>query len=170
MQTGIDRTQPLNNRLIQALILVGMTLGLGACANDSKGQSLTAESLTKQTAAAATQPNQTAAPSDALFELRTYTTHPDKLDALHSRFRDHTQGLFEKHGIINVAYWTPVEKPNTLVYLIDHKSKAAAEASWKAFIADPEWRAVYAASQANGPLVANIESVFMTATDYSPRI
>jgi len=148
-----------------AAMLASLIVLLSACATNQIGQGL-------QTQVAQTAPaNSTTNPqSEPLFELRTYTTHPDKLDALHSRFRDHTQGLFEKHGIINVAYWTPVEKPNTLVYVIAHKSKAAAEASWKAFIADPEWRTVYAASQASGPLVANIESVFMTATDYSPRI
>ena len=34
-----------------------------------------------------------------VFELRTYTTNEGKLDDLNARFRDHTIGLFEKHGI-----------------------------------------------------------------------
>ena len=32
-------------------------------------------------------------------ELRVYFANEGKLDALHSRFRDHTTRLFEKHGI-----------------------------------------------------------------------
>ena len=32
-----------------------------------------------------------------VFELRTYTAMPGKIDALHARFRDHTVKLFEKH-------------------------------------------------------------------------
>ena len=41
-----------------------------------------------------------------VYELRTYTTNPGKLDALNARFRDHTIRLFQKHGIESVGYWT----------------------------------------------------------------
>jgi hypothetical protein len=110
----------------------------------------------------------TQAADSELYELRTYTTNDGKLEALHSRFRDHTQTLFEKHGMRNVAYWVPTEKDNTLVYLIAHSNAEAAVASWKAFVADPEWKSVYSASVADGPLVKNIDSVLLNATDYSP--
>ena len=53
-----------------------------------------------------------------VFELRTYTTPEGKLPNLEARFRDHTMSIFEKHGITNVAYWTPQDEPlsaNTLV-------------------------------------------------------
>jgi len=140
---------------VTAVIFSGLIFFLGACASTQVGSALSSAEATAQ--------------SNLLYELRTYTTHPGKLEELHSRFSNHTQALFEKHGIKNVAYWTPVDTPNTLVYIIAHTSKEAAEASWKAFVADEEWRTVYAESQANGPLVANIESVFMTTTDYSPR-
>ena len=103
-----------------------------------------------------------------VYELRTYTTNEGKLDALHSRFRDHTMQLFEKHGMKNVGYWIPADKPNTLIYMIGHKSTAAAGASWKEFIEDPEWQKVYAASIADGKIVATIDNVFLSATDYSP--
>jgi hypothetical protein len=43
----------------------------------------------------------------ACFELRTYHAAEGKLEALQSRFRDHTTSLFAKHGMTNVAYWTP---------------------------------------------------------------
>jgi NIPSNAP len=70
----------------------------------------------------------------------------------------------------NVAYWVPKDKPDTLVYLLAHKNRAAADASWKAFIADPEWQAVFKASETSAGvrLPSKIESVFMDATDYSP--
>jgi hypothetical protein len=106
--------------------------------------------------------------SDWVYELRTYTANEGKLDALHARFRDHTLTLFERHGMRNVAYWTPSDPPDRLIYIVAHASKGAATASWKAFVADPEWQAVYAASIEDGRLVANIESVFMRPTDYSP--
>ena len=108
-----------------------------------------------------------------VYELRTYTTNEGKLDALHTRFRDHTLKLFEKHGIQNIAYWVPTDEAtsnNTLVYVIKHKSREAAKESWQAFIADPDWKAAYQASVADGKLVSKVESVYMNATDYSPEI
>ncbi len=70
-----------------------------------------------------------------VFELRTYTTHDGMLPALESRFRDHTMRIFEKHGMKNIGYWTPIDKPNTLVYIIAHASREAADVSWQAFAA-----------------------------------
>lgn len=58
--------------------------------------------------------------SAVVFELRTYTTHEGRLPALEARFRDHTMGLFEKHGMRNVGYWIPADRPNTLIYIIAH--------------------------------------------------
>ena len=106
-----------------------------------------------------------------VFELRTYTATPGNLSNLHARFRDHTTRIFRKHGMEVVAYWAPTEgeeAENTLVYVLEHQSRAAADASWQAFIADPEWAEVAAASNANGPILAGIEKLFMKATDYSP--
>lgn len=102
-----------------------------------------------------------------VFEMRTYTTFEGKLDALNSRFRDHTLTLFEKHSMKSIGYWTPSDKPNTLIYIVAHQSKAKASESWKNFINDPNWKKAYAASIAKGKLVKNIESVYMNATDYS---
>ena len=105
-----------------------------------------------------------------VFELRTYTTREGKLDNLNARFRDHTIGIFEKHGIKSVGYWIPVAKENTLIYVIKHKSRDAAKASWKAFIADPEWKKVAVESQKDGQILAKApESVYMESTDYSPK-
>lgn len=103
-----------------------------------------------------------------LYELRTYYTPEGKLDALNSRFRDHTLRIFEKHGMKNVIYLTPTDKDNMLVYLIAHKSEDAAAASWKAFGADPEWKKVAEETQRDGRLVEKVERMYLTPTDYSP--
>ena len=103
-----------------------------------------------------------------VFELRTYTTNEGKLDALQARFRDHTTRIFKKHHMTNVGYWVPQDKPNTLIYIISHESRDAAKANWDSFRADPEWQKVQKESEANGKIVAKVESVFMNATDYSP--
>ena len=105
------------------------------------------------------------------FEMRTYFAAPGKLDALHKRFREHTCALFEKHGMTNIGYWTPLENPDTkLVYVLAYPSREARETSWKAFMADPDWQAAYKASETDGKLVAKVESSFLNATDFSPAI
>ncbi len=105
-----------------------------------------------------------------VFELRTYTTHDGMLPALESRFRDHTMRIFEKHGMKNIGYWTPIDKPNTLVYIIAHASREAAGVSWQAFISDPEWQKVAEESQKNGPLLikGGIQTQYLNPTDFSP--
>ena len=103
-----------------------------------------------------------------LYEMRTYTTNDGKLQALQSGLREHTMGIFEKHGMPNISYWIPADLPNTLIYVIAHKNADVVKGNWEAFVADPAWREVYAASIADGQLVKNIENVFMTKTDYSP--
>lgn len=105
-----------------------------------------------------------------LFEIRTYTTEPGRLDALHKRFRDHTTKLFEKHGMVNIGYWTPTDEPrskDTLIYVLAHKDADAAKTSWDGFRNDPDWQKVRAASEADGPIVKKVESVFLNPTDYS---
>lgn len=106
-----------------------------------------------------------------VFEIRTYTTLEGKLDALNARFRNHTTRLFEKHGMKNVGYWTPSDAPlsqNTLIYILAHENREAAKKSWDAFRSDPEWLKARADSEAQGKIVAKVESVYVSATDYSP--
>lgn len=106
-----------------------------------------------------------------VFELRTYTAPEGKLGDLHARFRNHTLRIFQKHGMASVAYFSPEDTPlssNTLVYLLAFPSREAAKKSWDAFRSDPEWKKVAAETQANGPIVTKVESVFLDATDYSP--
>lgn len=105
------------------------------------------------------------------YEMRIYYAAEGKLDALHARFRDHTTKLFEKHGMTNVGYWTPVENPTRkLTYVLSYPDRAAREKSWKAFLADPAWQKAHRESEVGGKLVAKIESLFLEATDYSPEI
>ncbi|MEX0906442.1 MAG: NIPSNAP family protein [Balneolaceae bacterium] len=103
-----------------------------------------------------------------VYELRTYTTHEGRLDALHQRFENHTMDLFAKHGMTNIDYWVPVNQDNTLIYVLSHESREAAEESWAAFSADPDWRQVYEESHADGEIVSHVESVFMERVPYSP--
>lgn len=111
------------------------------------------------------------AQSGRVYELRTYTAPDGKLGELNARFRNHTMRIFQKHGMTNVAYFTPQDAPlsqNTLVYIISHANRDAAKESWAAFQKDPEWQKVAQESQVNGKIVASVVSQFLVPTDYSP--
>ncbi|MBM3881048.1 MAG: NIPSNAP family protein [Verrucomicrobia bacterium] len=108
------------------------------------------------------------------YEMRTYHAAPGKFNDLHARFRNHTVKLFEKHGMVNLGYWVPMDEKDgaadTLIYVLAYPSREAREKSWKGFMSDPDWQAAYKASEVNGRLVAKIETQFLQATDYSPPI
>lgn len=106
-----------------------------------------------------------------IYELRTYWAHPGKAEALHARFRTLTLGLFERHGMQVVGFWTPTadaEAQGDLVYLLAFPDEGAARAAWEAFRADPDWVAGKAASEVGGALAARVTSAFLAPTDYSP--
>lgn len=127
-------------------------------------------SVTSELAAQQPTGSNNAVTVQPVFELRTYTTHAGRLDALIRRFRDHTTHLFERHGMVNVGYWVPQDSPlsaNTLIYVLQHSSREAAVESWAAFRGDPEWQEAARASQEDGAIVDNVVSVFMDPTDFS---
>ncbi|NJM55790.1 MAG: NIPSNAP family protein [Verrucomicrobiae bacterium] len=104
------------------------------------------------------------------YELRIYKTNPGKLEDLLARFRNHTCKIFERHGMENIGYWVPLDDDkgaqDTLIYVIAHKDREAAKASWAAFRKDADWQA---ASEKNprrtGKILAQRPSpLFMTAT------
>jgi hypothetical protein len=111
--------------------------------------------------------------ASTVYELRVYHANEGKLDDLLKRFREHTTALFEKHGMKNVAYWTPLDDPlkgKTLIYVLAHPSREAATSNWQAFRDDPEWQKVRDVSEANGKLVDKVDSTFMVLTDFSPTL
>jgi hypothetical protein len=107
--------------------------------------------------------------SAKVYELRIYHAVPGQLDKLVARFRDHTDRLFAKHGMKSVAYWTALDEPaksSTFFYILEHPSREAAVANWKAFQDDPEWKSVKARSEENGKLVESVDSTYLTLTDF----
>lgn len=124
---------------------------------------------------AAISPASSASPTrthddDRVFEIRTYTVAPGQLPALNRRFRDNTVRIFNKHGMTSIGYWTPLDTARaetTLIYVLAHSSREAARKSWADFSADPEWKVVRAATEAEGLKVLKVESTFAAPTDYS---
>ncbi|MPR34739.1 NIPSNAP family protein [Salmonirosea aquatica] len=109
-----------------------------------------------------------AEPSGRLYEMRIYYCEPGRLDALLTRFRNHTTRIFEKHGMTNVGYWLPIDNTdNKLVYVLSYPDMAAREAAWKAFGSDPEWKKVASDSEKDGKIVSKVDKIFMHETDFS---
>ena len=100
------------------------------------------------------------------YELRTYTANPGKMDALLERFRSNTIGLFTEHNMKSLGYWIPVDRPDVLVYLLEHDGDPIT--NWTAFGTDQRWIDAKAASEVDGVLTAGIESVMLEATDLHP--
>ncbi len=106
-----------------------------------------------------------------VFELRTYTMHPGRINAINARFRDYTRELFQKHDMTNVMYWYTVPQDGTqpeLVYLLAHKSEKSGKSSFEKFRKDPAWVVVRDASERDGQIVENVDSKYLKALEFSP--
>lgn len=106
-----------------------------------------------------------------VYELRTITATAGNLERLLARFQDHAIPLYLKHGIQVVGYWKRLDGDaagDQVVAVLSHASRDEARYSWQNFLADTAWLAVAEASNADGPLVAEVVSLFMEPTDFSP--
>jgi len=104
-----------------------------------------------------------------IYELRIYNCLPGRMADLQRRFEDHTLNIWKRHGIEQAGFWTTAigTSNNDLTYMLRWNSMAERETKWAAFMADPEWQAARKASEANGPLIANSSSQFLTPTSFS---
>lgn len=106
-----------------------------------------------------------------VYELRTYHCYGGKLDALKANFRDFDIRILKRHGIESIGYWVPQDPElarNTLVFLLAHPSRAAAEKNWADFVKDSEFVKLAAESQKDGPIVQKVDVMFLDPTDFSP--
>ena len=115
---------------------------------------------------------QAQAANTRVFELRTYTAAPGKMENLKARFRDHVLPLFAKHGLQAIGgYYIPQDPPlseNTIIYVLVHESREAADRNWKAFQSDPEWIKARDASVAEGPITTSVTRMWLDPADFSP--
>jgi hypothetical protein len=110
---------------------------------------------------------------ETVYELRTYHLNEGKQALILERFRTKERAIFVRHGMHPVAYWVPTDEPlagRTLIYIVRHKSRAAATESWKGFSADPEWVALKTETEKDGTFVVSQEHTFMTLTDFSEKV
>lgn len=103
-----------------------------------------------------------------LYELRTYFMHPGRLGAIHERFREHTLALFRRHGIKVIDFWQEADGEELICYLCAFSDRKARDEAFDAFGKDPDWQRTREESEKDGPIVAKIESLFLTRVPYSP--
>ncbi|MCW2943427.1 MAG: family containing protein [Actinoallomurus sp.] len=104
-----------------------------------------------------------------IYELREYVAVPGQAAAVHARFADQTLGLFARHGIDVVGFWSDQEDSDRIVYLLSFADTAAQRSAWAGFQNDPDWQRVKAESEADGKIVAEIHSRTLDRTPYWPH-
>ena len=162
----------MRTRLIVAgfATVAALAVAVVAAQNPAKGQAAPAKKAATPTPAACGDPPadmKNVARDSRCFEMRTYVVTPEgpgSPDLINQRFREHTVAFFRKHGMTIVGFWIPVDKPDTIVYILAYPDAAARDAAWAAFNADAEWQRVRAEMNVR----LSVTNQFMNATDYSP--
>ncbi|HEX9903446.1 MAG TPA: NIPSNAP family protein [Propylenella sp.] len=105
-----------------------------------------------------------------IYEERRYRIAPGKMPNILRRFEDHALRLFQKHGIELVGFWTPAIGPslNEVCYLVKFDTVDKMRRAWDAMAADPEWIAIKAETERDGPLVLDIANRILRPAAFSP--
>jgi heme-degrading monooxygenase HmoA len=90
-----------------------------------------------------------------IYEIRVYEAADGKADAMKARFKNEVVKRFPGHGIELLGVFETATDASRLTYLTRFKSEEDRSKAWAAFGADPEWRAVKAASEVGGALLKN---------------
>jgi hypothetical protein len=110
--------------------------------------------------------------SDGLFQLRTCRSEPGKLGSVIARIGGIGREILTKHGAEVTGLWSAPDSDDpttgTVVYICKFASRADADAVWDAFHTDERWIEGRIASEADGPIIASSESLYMRPTDFSP--
>src|ERR1700675_2927003 len=104
-----------------------------------------------------------------IYELRIYTTVDGRLPDLLARFEHHTIGLWARHGIKPAGFWTTIvgRSAQQLTYLLVWTSLDDRQKKMRAFASDPNWLAVVAETERDGPLIVNVENSLLQPTTFS---
>lgn len=101
-----------------------------------------------------------------IYELREYVAHRDAVDKVHDRFKTATLPLFDRHGLNVAGFWVDQSEPHRILYLLQFPDAEAQTRAWQRFQEDPEWAQVKSASEASGPIVAEMTSRTLQPVSY----
>jgi hypothetical protein len=89
-----------------------------------------------------------------IYEIRVYEAAEGRAEAMRRRFADNVATrFFPRHGIELVGAFTAPEEDGRLTYMTRFADEAARKKAWASFAADPEWAALKASSEPDGPLL-----------------
>jgi NIPSNAP len=89
-----------------------------------------------------------------VYEIRVYEAAEGCARAMRQRFLDEVAvKFFPRHGIELLGVFTAPVDDGRLTYMTRFADEDARKRAWASFGADPEWAAVKAASESNGPLL-----------------
>ena len=101
-----------------------------------------------------------------IYEIRVYEAVEGRAEAMRRRFADNVATrFFPRHGIELVGAFTAPDEDGRLTYMTRFADEAARKQAWASFAADPEWAAVKASSEPDGPLLKS-----QTVSVLSPAI
>ncbi|MDR6880565.1 hypothetical protein J2X61_002314 [Bacillus sp. 3255] len=101
-----------------------------------------------------------------LYELRIYTMHEGKMEAIQQRFSEHTLRIFERLGMNVTEFWIDQTGLSKLYYVLEYTDKDERQRQWDAFRQDPEWIEAKRKSEENGPIIESIQEIFMNRASF----
>ena len=91
-----------------------------------------------------------------IYEIRIYEAAEGRAEAMRRRFRDNVATkFFPRHGIELLGAFTAPVEDGRLTYVTRFADEDARKKAWASFAADPEWAALKAATETDGPLLKN---------------
>ncbi len=106
--------------------------------------------------------------AEHLFQLFTYVPSSGYLDEVHRRFREKNLRLYEKNGITSIGFWAVNdERPQRLIFMLRHKDKESAEASWENVRKTPAFLSRREMEEQLSRIPDTVTSAYLRATDYS---
>jgi hypothetical protein len=101
-----------------------------------------------------------------IYEIRVYEAAEGHADAMRRRFCDHVAArFFPRHGIELLGVFTAPVEDGRLTYMTRFADEDARKKAWASFAADPEWAALKASTETDGPLLKS-----QTVSVLSPAI
>lgn len=96
-----------------------------------------------------------------VYELRIYHQNPGKQADIHTRFRDHTLGLFQKYGVGTYDFWDDATGAERIYYINKFDQQEDRAKTFDKMQAAPDWKAVLEESHRNGPIVEKVDNLYL---------
>ena len=91
-----------------------------------------------------------------IYEIRVYEVAEGQAEAMRQRFCENVATrFFPRHGVELLGVFIAPLEDGRLIHMTRFADEEARKKAWASFAADPEWAAVKAAGETDGPLLKN---------------